>query len=152
MDQPSGEYPGYDAMPQCESGEFADWRYWSGDPFEARSGPFYMRREDDGGYASAFRTTDQHMNGAGFLHGGCLMTFADFALFSIATDALGGDQGVTMNLSGDFLGAAGPDTRIEARGEVTRGEGKTIFVRGLATADGAPVLSFTGIIRRLAKR
>lgn len=148
----AGEYPGYDRMAECSDGEFAGWRSWDGDPFERRAGPFYMRREADGGYASAFRTGEQHMNGAGFLHGGCLLTFADFALFSIATDALGEDQGVTMNLSGDFLGACGPDALVEARGEVTRGAGKTIFVRGLATADGAPVLSFTGIIRRLSKR
>jgi hypothetical protein len=41
---------------------------------------------------------------------------------------------------------------MEARGEVTRGGGKTIFVRGLITGDGAPCLSFTGIIRRFTKR
>ncbi|MGB3710871.1 MAG: PaaI family thioesterase [Erythrobacter sp.] len=152
MNQPIKEYPGFDALARCEEGEFAGWRYWDGDPFESRAGPFYMRREDDGAFTSAFRTEARHMNGAGFIHGGCLLTFADFSLFSIATDALGADQGVTMNLSGDFLGAAGPDVLIEARGEVTRGSGKTIFVRGLATADGAPALSFTGIIRRLSKR
>ncbi len=152
MSEITQDYPGYDGMAQCENGEFAGWRYWDGDPFERQSGPFYMRREADGSYASAFRTQDRHMNGAGFLHGGCLMTFADFALFSIATDALGEDAGVTMNLSGDFLGAAGPGALLEARGEVTRGGGKTIFVRGLVTADSEPALSFTGIIRRLTKR
>jgi acyl-coenzyme A thioesterase PaaI-like protein len=57
-----------------------------------------------------------------------------------------------MNLSGDFLGSAGPGALMEARGEVTRGGGKTIFVRGLITGDGAPALSFTGIIRRFKKR
>ena len=41
---------------------------------------------------------------------------------------------------------------IEARGEVTRGGGKTIFVRGIITGDGKPALSFTGIIRRLTRR
>lgn len=135
----------------CEDGEFAGWRHWKGDPFETRSGPFFMRREADGGFVSAFRTEDRHMNGGGFLHGGCLMTFADFALFAIATDELAGDHAVTMNLSGDFLGACGPGTLVEARGEVTRGGGKTIFVRGLVTANGDPALSFTGIIRRFRK-
>lgn len=152
VDAEASDYPGYDALTPCEDGEFAGWRYWQGDPFESRAGPFFMRREDDGSYVSAFRTRASHMNGGGFLHGGCLMTFADFALFSIATEELAGDQGVTMNLSGDFLGAAGPGALMEARGEVTRGGGKTIFVRGLITADGAPALSFTGIIRRLARR
>ena len=143
---------GYGNTVPCEEGEFAGWRYWKGDPYETRSGPFFMRREEDGSYLSAFRTSERHMNGGGSIHGGCLMTFADFALFAIATDELGGDHAVTMNLSGDFLGGAGPGALMEARGEVTRGGGKTIFVRGLVTADEKPALSFTGIIRRLSKR
>lgn len=92
------------------------------------------------------------MNASGSMHGGCLMTFADFALFAIATDELEGANAVTINLSGDFLGAVAPGALVEARGEVTRGGGKTIFVRGLVTGDGEPALSFTGIIRRLAAR
>jgi uncharacterized protein (TIGR00369 family) len=150
MTETKTEY-GYGNAVQCTEGEFAGWYHWNHDPYETRSGPFFMRREDDGSYVCAFRATDQHMNGAGFMHGGCLLTFADFALFAIATDALQGDSAVTMNLSGDFLGSAPPGALMEARGEVTRGGGKTIFVRGLITADGEPALSFTGIIRRLRK-
>ena len=142
----------YGMLSVMEEGEFAGWRYWQGDPYETRSGPFFYRREEDGSYVSAFRAEARHMNGGGTLHGGCLMTFADFALFAIATDALNGDHAVTLNLSGDFLGAVQPGALVEARGEVTRGGGKTIFVRGLVTGDGQPALSFTGIIRRLSKR
>ena len=111
-----------------------------------------MRREADGSYLSAFRAQDRHMNGAGSMHGGCLMTFADFALFAIATEELGGAAAVTMNLSSDFLGGIKPGALVEARGEVTRGGGKTIFVRGMITGDGAPALSFTGIIRKFSPR
>lgn len=142
----------YGQLSTMESGEFAGWRYWQGDPFETRSGPFYYRCENDGGYISAFRAEARHMNGGGFMHGGCLLTFADFALFAIATDELKGDHAVTLNLAGDFLGAVQQGALVEARGEVTRGGGKTIFVRGLVTGDGAPALSFTGIIRRLSRR
>ncbi|MEE4339191.1 PaaI family thioesterase [Erythrobacter sp.] len=133
-------------------GEFAGWAYWPGDPYERRSGPFYRKREENGEQVCAFRAEPRHMNGAGFMHGGCLLTFADFALFAIASDELGEDNAVTMNLSGDFLGAVPPGALVEARGEVTRGGGKTIFVRGLVTGNGKPALSFTGIIRRLAAR
>ena len=142
----------YAQVSVMDEGEFAGWHYWQGDPFENRSGPFFHRREADGSYVSAFRAEARHMNGAGFMHGGCLMTFADFALFAIATDALAGDSAVTLNLSGDFLGPVASGALVEARGEVTRGGGKTIFVRGLVTGDGAPALSFTGIIRRLSRR
>ena len=151
MSETKTEY-GYGNAVQCHEGEFAGWFHWNHDPYETRSGPFFMLRQEDGSYLSAFRAEDRHMNGAGFMHGGCLLTFADFALFAIATDELGGDNAVTMNLSGDFLGAVAPGALVEARGEVTRGGGKTIFVRGLITGDGEPALSFTGIIRRFTKR
>ncbi|WP_108791016.1 hotdog domain-containing protein [Erythrobacter sp. Alg231-14] len=150
MTETKTEY-GYGNAVPCDDGEFAGWYYWNHDPFETQSGPFFMRREEDGSYLSAFRAKDHHMNGAGFMHGGCLMTFADFALFAIATDELNGAAAVTMNLSTDFLGAAKPGALMEARGEVTRGGGKTIFVRGLITADGEPASSFTGIIRSFKK-
>ena len=147
-----GDEWGYGGARRVTGGEFAGWHHWQSDPFETRSGPFFMRREADGSVCAAFRAEERHMNGGGFMHGGCLLTFADFALFVIATDALEGDNGVTLNLAGDFLGPIAPGALVEARGEVTRGGGKTIFVRGLVTGDGAPALSFTGIIRRLARR
>ena len=133
-------------------GEFAGWQTWNSDAFEQMAGPFYERVEDDGSRVAAFRAEARHMNGAGFMHGGCLMTFADSALFTIAGEALMDDRGVTMNLSGDFLDAAREGQLIEARGEVTRQGGRVIYARGLVTADGAPVLSFTGIIYKVGKR
>lgn len=142
---------GYGSAVIATQGEFAGWYHWDHDPFETRAGPFFMKREADGSYVSAFRADQSHMNGAGSMHGGCLMTFADFALFAIATDELNGAMAVTMNLSSDFLSGIKPGALVEARGEVTRGGGKTIFVRGLITGDGKPALSFTGIIRKLSK-
>ena len=151
MSESKTEY-GYGNAVECTEGEFSGWYHWNHDPFETRAGPFFMKRQGDGSYLCAFRADESHMNGAGSMHGGCLMTFADFALFGIATDELGGDNAVTMNLSSDFLGGVPVGALVEARGEVTRGGGKTVFVRGLITADGNPALSFTGIIRKISKR
>ena len=133
-------------------GEFAGWEHWAHDPFESRAGPFFFRRDEDGAAVCAFRAEPRHMNGGGFMHGGCMMTFADLSLFSIAHREMDGHWGVTVNLSGDFLAAIHAGQLVEARGEVTRGGGKTIFVRGLVTADGTPALSFTGIIRKVSPR
>ena len=132
-------------------GEWAGWRSWVHDPFENRVGPFYFREEEDGSAVSAFRAGPEHMNGGGFMHGGCLMTFADFALFAIGYRELGDSYAVTLNLSNDFLDPVQPGAYMEARGDVTRAGGKTIFVRGLITADGKPALSFTGIIRKIRR-
>ena len=141
-----------DRLVLVTEGEFAGWSMWQSDAFEQRAGPFYERFEADGRGICAFRAELRHMNGGGFMHGGCLMTFADSAIFTIARAVLANTHAVTMNLSGDFLDAARVGELIEARGEVTRAGGKTIFVRGLATADGRPVLSFTAIIKKIRSR
>ncbi|MEW4448143.1 PaaI family thioesterase [Qipengyuania sp. JC766] len=135
-----------------DSGEFAGWQMWQSDAFEQRAGPFYERIDDDRRPVVAFRAEPRHMNGAGFMHGGCLMTFADSAIFTIAREALAGSHGVTMSMTSDFLDAARTGDLIEARGEVTRAGGKTIYARGIVTANGKPVLSFTGIIRKVSPR
>ena len=98
---------------------------------------------------TAFRAEARHMNGAGFMHGGCLMTFADSAIFTIARDAMGDSHGVTLTLTGDFLDPAREGQLIEATGEVVRAGGKTIFVAGIVKADGNAVLRFDGIIRKV---
>ena len=130
-------------------GEFAGWQVWRSDAFEQRAGPFYERRQDDGTMLTAFRAEARHMNGAGFMHGGCLMTFADSAIFTIARDAMGDSHGVTLTLTGDFLDPAREGQLIEATGEVVRAGGKTIFVAGIVKADGNAVLRFDGIIRKV---
>ena len=83
------------------------------------------------------------------MHGGCCLTFADFACFAIAADVLEGPS-VTVNLSGDFLSAAKAGDMMEATGEVTRAGGRLIYVRGMITANGKPTLSFTSVITRLS--
>jgi uncharacterized protein (TIGR00369 family) len=137
---------------EIHSGEFAGWKNWPHDAFESRAGPFYFRVDEGGHAICAFRAEQKHMNGGGFMHGGCLMTFADFALFSIAHAELGESHAVTLNMTADFLDPARVGQWMEARGEVTRAGGKTVFVRGMVTADGKPVFSFTGIIRKVSKR
>ena len=68
-------------------GEFKGWQTWTSEAFEHdTAGPFYFRTDDLGAVA-AFRAQAKHMNQGHVVHGGCLMTFADFSLFCIAQDA-----------------------------------------------------------------
>ena len=54
-----------------------------------RIGPFCFR-VDDGRARCAFQPRREHLNGGGTIHGGALMSFADFSLFAIAHNALAG--------------------------------------------------------------
>jgi len=130
-------------------GEWAGWRNWAPDAWEDNGGPFYYRVEEDGSVRCAFRSEAKHMNGAGFMHGGCMMTFADYALFCIAKDYLGLGKAVTVTMSSEFLKSAAVGSLMEATGEVTKGGRSLIFVRGLITADGQPVMTFSGTLMKV---
>lgn len=131
-------------------GEFAGWRTWSRDTFESNNGPFWHKIEDDR-VRCAFRAEAKHLNGLGHVHGGCLMTFADYCLFALAARELHGPA-VTVSFSSDFLDAAYEGELIETVGEVTRAGGSLIFVRGLLKTGERPLFSFSGTIKRVKKR
>jgi acyl-coenzyme A thioesterase PaaI-like protein len=134
-----------------DSGPWAGWKTWPQDTFESGVGPFYTRRDEAGSIICRFVAEPRHMNGGGFMHGGCFLTFADFACFAIAEEHTQGPS-VTVNLSGDFLSAAKVGDMMEATGEVTRAGGRLIYVRGMITANGKPALSFTSVITRVSRK
>jgi uncharacterized protein (TIGR00369 family) len=145
---PAFERPG---TTTATEGEFAGWTTWTRDTFESHNGPFWHRRDDDGRVRCAFRVERKHLNGLGHVHGGCYMTFADYCLFAFARDELKG-PGVTVAFNAEFLDAATEGDLVEATGEVTRAGGSLIFLRGLLTSGGRPLLSFSGTIKRVKKR
>ena len=133
-------------------GEWAGWRIWSSDPYELLSGPFYARRNEDGRMVCAFRAEKKHMNGGGFMHGGCLLTFADYALVCIADEALKDTGSVTASLNGEFIDGAVEGELIEASGEVVGAGGSLVFIRGMVTAGGRPLLNFSAIVKKVRRR
>lgn len=132
-------------------GEWAGWRNWSGDPFETQSGPYYFR-EEEGRIRCAFRAERKHMNGGNFMHGGCVMTFADFALFAIADEVLRDERAVTLSLNGEFIGTARVGDLIEATGEVVKAGKSVVFVRGLVSTGGGPMMTFSGVIKKVRRK
>ena len=134
-----------------EDGPFAGWLTWGrgGDPYETLLGPFCFTVED-GRVRCAFQPRRDHLNGSGAIHGGALMSFVDFSLFSIAHNALQGDvPAVTLSCNCDFISAGTLDSVIEAEGEVLRDGRSVIFVRGLVTQAARPVLAFSGALKKI---
>lgn len=133
-------------------GDWAGWYFWGdGDPFEAQSGPFFFR-EVDGKIRCAFRAESKHMNGGGFMHGGCMMTFADYALFAIAWEHLKDSPAVTVSFNSEFVSAGKVGDLVEATGEVVRAGGSLVFVRGELSVGGRVLMPFSGVIKKVAKR
>lgn len=143
--------PGMHLVP-VSGGEWDGWLRWPGtDPFEDHTGPFFARYEADGQIVCGFRPQSKNRNGGGNVHGGALLTFADFSLFMIASAVLPEFHGVTATLNAEFVGAGQPDRLLTARGEVVKAGRSMIFVRGLIDDDGEMVMSFSGVIKKIAK-
>ena len=133
------------------SGPWAGWYHWEPvDSFEELVGPFYCRPDGDG-VLCGFMPEAKNCNGGGSIHGGALMTFADFALFMIAGGMETAVHGVTVTMNSEFVGAADPGRMLTARGEVIRAGGSLVFARGIISDEERAVLSFSGTIKRLRR-
>ncbi|WP_374533607.1 PaaI family thioesterase [Phenylobacterium sp.] len=135
-----------------KDGEWAGWVLYGNDPFEDHAGPFYYRVDETGQRVCAMRAERHHMNGGGFMHGGAIMTFADYCLFVIARDDLQDSRSVTAQFNGDFVGAVPEGALVECRGEVVKAARSMVFVRGLITTGGEPVMNFSAIIKKTRPR
>ena len=91
-----------------ETGPWAGWRTWPHDTFESGVGPFYYRKDEAGRVICRFIAEPRHMNGGGFMHGGCFLTFADYSCFAICEDATNGQPAVVDNSVNPAANATGP--------------------------------------------
>jgi uncharacterized protein (TIGR00369 family) len=125
------------------------------DPYEDHVGPIYYRRQDDGVHC-VLPTDDRHANGGGVLHGGVLLTFADYALCGAAGHAASGGQmpgafAMTLSLTVQFLAGGSIGPAIESMGEATQVTGRLAFVRGSVTQQGRRLATYSGVCRHVAR-
>jgi acyl-coenzyme A thioesterase PaaI-like protein len=134
-------------------GKWAGWTAWSDpypDTFLQAIGDGYMRSDAPGRALVGLETRVSHRSRLDTLHGGFLAAFADHAYFG-GLWAMGHKElvnGVTVDLSMQYLGAGkvGPDLIAEV--ELLRETGRMMFQRMLMTQDGAPVAASTATIRK----
>lgn len=118
------------------------------DTFSGRAGPYYFR-EDGPTPGVGFFAEPHHLNLGGVVHGGALMTLADMALWDICRREIGVFRGVTVTLNAEFLRPGPAGCFIEAAGETLAIGKRMMFARGLVTAKGKALLSFSGSLKRL---
>lgn len=149
-----GDGNAYGGATILETGPFAGWMTWGlgRDPYETHCGPFCYKVEADGRIRAAFEPQPHHLNGMGSLHGGALMSFADFALFAIAHHSLIETTAVTLTCNSEFIAAGGIDGWVEAEGEVIKETKSIIFVRGVLKQKGVTLLAFSGVLKKLKSR
>ncbi len=117
--------------------------------FMETNGPLWGRlHEEDGLPVMGFRVELRHCNPMQICHGGMLMTFADMLLGFTCGVAAGGRKFMpTVNLTGDYVGPAPLGSWVEGHGRLIRQTRNLSFAEAMITADGAPCLRTSGIMK-----
>ena len=132
---------------EVTEGEFAGWLCWPSDKWEMNGGPFYLKREPGGSVRAAFRAEAKHMNSLGHMHGGAMMTFADFFTFALA-DPSEEEATVTVSLNSEFVRGAVVGDLVEATGEVVKKGRNLVFTRGMLATGGKTMMNFSAVLMR----
>lgn len=139
-----------------DSGPYAGWMRWAkkadGRFPDTALGPIYWREDDTGSVEVRIDTQRRHTNPGDVLHGGFLMAYADMALYAIAWRTFETVRGATVSCSCEFLGPGVPGEPVVVRGEVIKETGKMIFVRAILSQASGPVLSVSGVLRKIQPR
>lgn len=123
-------------------------KYEYHDPFEDLVGPLGCKREQ-GRISFAFRVRPDHLNTGGTLHGGMLMTFADFAICLAAVWDQPGERCVTVSINCEFVDAGRNGDLVESVCEVVRRTRNLTFVRGSIFVADKMLLVCSGIVKRI---
>ncbi len=112
--------------------------------FSSRAGRFYVRDRDGTSPVVGTRIGPDQSNSEGFAHGGFLLTFADFAMTVIV-------QGITLNLSADFIRSAQTGDWVEAQIITRKRTANLVFADAVATCGGRDVLRIGGLFKPFEK-
>lgn len=127
----------------------ADWQVRDLQGFIAHAGPLWARREGEG-WAYGFAIGPQHLNPAGVVHGGALLTLVDHAMSTVAWEAAGRVPCVTLQLDSHFAAPVLAGQFVQARARVARRTGSLVFMRGELHVDDSLVLGAQALMKPLA--
>jgi uncharacterized protein (TIGR00369 family) len=108
-------------------------------------GPLYRLPDEGGLHRFCFRVEERHMNCAGTVHGGMLMSLADIAMSRAARDGTDAQNSSTVSLSCDFVGPGKLADVIEARVRVTRRTRTIVFLSAEILSAGRTLLVASGV-------
>ena len=130
------------------------YRHWRGDTAEDAIGPFFFHPDPAGaGMHTAFRAEARHCNAHSSVHGGVLMTFADYTL-CLAANGGAAESVATVTQNCEFAAPAFAGDILRGEAEVLRSGRRMLFVRGVLRRDdgsdtGTVVMNASAVIMRL---
>ena len=119
-------------------------------PFLHHIGPLFYKKDELGKLVVAIQPQIWNLNGLGYVHGGCLMSLADFTMCSAAMQSRE-EAVVSVNFDAQFINPATGSRLIECHAEVIRTAGSLVFLRGEVRSKTRTVLSYSGVAKRLIR-
>lgn len=114
--------------------------------FMATAGPLWTRREGDG-WAYGLWVQAPHLNPAGLMHGGALLTLVDHALSAVAWQASERTPCLTLQLDTHFMAAVQADAFVEVRAQLSHRTRGLLFLRGHASVGEQTVLQAQAVLK-----
>jgi len=134
---------------RIETLQIAGWRQRSLRGFADRMGPLWTRKEGDA-WAYGILATEDHLNPAGFVHGGVMCALFDHAVSAVAWEAVGRRPCVTVQLSTQFLSAAREGQLLEARAKVVKVASSLVFMEGGISTGSTELLQGSSVLKIMA--
>lgn len=126
--------------------EAAQWKQRELPGFIGAAGPLWTRREADA-WAYGLLAQGKHLNPAGVVHGGALLTLVDHAISAVAWEASGRLPCVTLQLDTHFADGVREAQFVQARAEVVQRSASLLFMRASLTVEDRLVLSAQAIMK-----
>ena len=109
-------------------------------------GPLWTRKVD-GIWNYGLLAAEKHLNPAGMVHGGVLLTVLDHVISTVAWEATGRRPCVTVQLDAQFLSAVRPGNFVVVSAAVVRQSRELLFMRGQACVDSAAAACAQAIVK-----
>jgi len=146
-------HPLIDHRPDPDHPGWWSWALKTDERFNAVLGKLLVRPGEPGRGICRMFPEARHANLGDVIHGGAILTFIDMALFAGGRMA-GADinRAVTLDLSTRFLSPGRIGVPLDAEVELLRETGRLVFLDGRVTQEGELVASFTGALRKAARK
>jgi uncharacterized protein (TIGR00369 family) len=122
----------------------AGWEIVNNTAFGDLVGPIWKHEEGER-LRFGFVVAPKHLNRAGNLHGGMLMTLADQSMAMTARKATGGKRHATIELNTQFVGGVRLGEFVEAHPEVVRATRSVVFMQAKMFVGTRVVVTTSGI-------
>jgi uncharacterized protein (TIGR00369 family) len=126
----------------------AGWRQHTPRGFTGLIGPLWSRRHNSA-LTFGIVASGQHLNPAGYVHGGLLATLLDQTLSTVAWEAAERVPCVTVHLDVQFLAAVKSGQFVDGRANVVTATRSLIFMHGELLVEESPVASATAIFKTM---